>query len=79
MAANAQSIGSHGGTREGAGRKPIGKAPQQKKSVMLQEEDLKLFLKLGGGDNLSAGIREGAQIIRAATGRKLAKGARPRK
>lgn len=63
-----------GGAREGAGRPMIGDKPKQKRSVMLLPADEELFIRLGGGSNLSAGLLEAARLIRARGPRKQQKG-----
>lgn len=47
---------SHGGKREGAGRKPVGHLPAVRKTVTLPPEHIEYLIDLGAG-NLSLGIR----------------------
>jgi len=53
---------TRGGTREGAGRKPIGDRPMTRHQVMLDISTVDKLRALGGG-NLSEGIRLSARRI----------------
>lgn len=54
----------HGGSRKGAGRKPLTDAPMERKNVTLDAETIDVMKGLGDGD-LSKGIREAAKRLKS--------------
>jgi len=52
---------SHGGARNGAGRKPLYSEPMQKTTVLLPRHYIAALKRIGNG-NLAAGIRRLVQL-----------------
>lgn len=51
-----RGIPKSGHREKGAGRKPLGPSPMQRRNVWLSDEQVAALREIGGG-NLSAGIR----------------------
>lgn len=54
--------GGHGGARAGAGRPTFYPEPMKPRTVFLDDATVDIYKAIGGG-NLSAGIRDGGQML----------------